>query len=214
MHNYTKTNYTLTVEMNSKHTHSNLWGPACVSSQVTVIGHRDIKNACTESPIRQILMILYKKDGRNRLSLPVLWREEWRVAAFPTEPKDTANDMSLANKQTFFIVCPTQTGTEIHKIMFTEVTNQASQRSRLLLVIRRSAGLRHFALDCLWMLPTYNVSNRNMKLKSIISFINYSAVTVDAALIKDDQLVFFKGSSLKKQIFAKPWTEGRHRGQV
>lgn len=59
-------------------------------------------------------MILYKKDGRNRLILPVLWREEWRVAAFPTEPKDTANDMSLANKQTFFIVCPTQTGTEIH----------------------------------------------------------------------------------------------------
>lgn len=155
-------------------------------------------------------MILYKKDGRSQLSLPVLWGEEWRVAAFPTEPKDTANDMSLANKQTLFIVY----GTKIHKIMFTEVTNQASQRSRLLLVIRRSAGLRHFALDCLWMLPTYNVSNRNMKVKSIISFINYSAVTVEAALIKDDQLVFFKGSSLKKQIFAKPWTEGRHRGQV
>lgn len=67
------------------------------------------------------------------------------MAAFPTEPKDTANDMSLADKQTLFIVY----GTKIHKIMFTEVTNQASQRSRLLLVIRRSAGLRHFALDCL-----------------------------------------------------------------
>lgn len=54
------------------------------------------------------------------------------------------------------------------------------------------------------MLPTYNASNRNMKVKSIISFINYSAVTVEAALIKDDQLVFFKRSSLKKQIFTKP----------
>lgn len=47
------------------------------------------------------------------------------------------------------------------------------------------------------MLPTYNVSNRNMKLKSIISLINYSAVTEDAALIKGDQLGFFKRSSLE-----------------
>lgn len=145
MHNYTKTNYTLTVEMNSKHTHtpSNLWGPACVSSQVTVIGHRDIKNACTESPIRQILMILYKKDGRNRLSLPVLWGEEWRVAAFPTEPKDSANDMSLANKQTFFIVCPTQNGTKIHKMKIILSPWSCLPRSR----IKRAKGVA----SCWWL---------------------------------------------------------------